>query len=131
MGEIIRPPVEIEVGGQPRIFTPDDTEVRLYRFVTDAVFNHVKSREYGTQDIHLFDVPNLLCFLTGQEVYGHNLKRKQLDKVTEAMDEQVGWSARTVIEDSAPEEIKERYIRLASVALQKEVLYVPKSWSKS
>lgn len=122
-------PLQLEIAGQQRIFTPETTEVRLYRYEVDTVFNHVLVEEYGTLKVHLFNCPNLLTMLTGMEVPGHSFAEKKLDKALNLMDKKCGWNADVKISDSAPEEIKERYIRLATTALRKEVVVVPSEWT--
>lgn len=121
-------PIELEIGGQQRIFEYETTEVNLYRCISSVAFNHAITTEYGTQRVYIFDHPNLLVFLSGMEVHGHTLKDKQMRKLATEMDAQVGWNARTVIEDRHEPEIEERYLRIATKALRREVLYLPKEW---
>lgn len=128
MSEIIRPPIEMEVGGVSHTFEYGLTEVHAYRLEVDQPFNHVEAIEFGTQKAYIFDCLDLCMFLAGQELVGHNMKKKQLADHLTAMDSAVGWEATFIVKDEAPEEIKERYVKVATVALKKEVLVVPKSW---
>ncbi len=126
MGE--KPPVTVELGGRNHTFTYEGTTCHVYRIPEDMVHSHIVNAEYGTQRVFLFDVPRLIMYLTGMEIPGHGLKSKEADRVAEEMDEKYGWNARMIIEDEAPEEIKERHIHLASAILRKEVVAIPREW---
>jgi hypothetical protein len=128
----LRPPVSLEIGGTEFEFEPGLTEVHAYRYAVDQPYNHIEAIQtkngLDRRRIYIFDCLDACMFLAGQPLEGHTMGKKELKAFTSAMDENFGWESDFIVKDSAPDEIKERYIRIATIALKKEVLVIPKSW---
>jgi hypothetical protein len=124
-----KPPLNLEINGQQRTFEYGKTEVHCYRYAVDQPYNHIEAIEHGSQKIFIFNCLPYCMFLAGQELPGHEFDKKQIKQLTKGMDEAVGWEADFVLKDECPEDIKERYIRIATVALRKEVVTIPAEWS--
>lgn len=124
-----RKPVTIEIGGRPFTFKYEDTEVRMYRQVASIAFNHVVTIERGVSDqrIYLFSMPRLAMYLSGIEQPNHGLDKKEREKMLHEMDEKFGWEARTIIEDEAPQDIQDRFYRIATRDLVK-ASGIPQEW---
>ena len=119
--------VEVDLKGRHFVFDPESTEVHLYRCYEDSLFNHVEAVEYESQRVYLFDNPKAVMFLGGLAV-PCGMSDKELDQITSAMDEKYGWNAKVIIADKAPEAIKERYIKMATVAMQNDIVFIPENW---
>lgn len=121
-------PVELEIAGRAVRCEPGQVEAHVYRKPEDAVFNHIQVVEYESQRVYAFDCSAYIMYLTGVEMPNHPFDKKEVKHITSEMEREVGWNADLHISDSAPEEIKERYIRLATKALQGEVCVIPSDW---
>jgi len=128
MSEIIKPPIQLEIAGVSHQFEYGLTSVHAYRYAVDQPFNHIEAVTYGTQTVRIFNCLPQMMFLVGQELPGHDFNKKQIKQITSEMDRQVGWEADFVLSDEAPDDIKERYIKLSTAILRREVVVVPKGW---
>ena len=124
-----KPVINFEIAGQSHTFEYGLTECHVYRNVSDNLYSHIEAIEHGTQRIYVFNCPRQISFLTGMQLFPHeDMSKKEVKDLTTAMENTVGWEAELRIMDEAPEEIKERYIRLSTVALRSEVVTIPGDW---
>lgn len=126
----MKKPVSLEIAGQQHTFEYGKTIVHAYRYETDQPFNHIEAIEFDSQKIYIFNAIPHMMLLAGVELHGHEFDKKQVKQITNAMNNEFGWEATLCLNDEAPEEVKERYIKLATVALKNE-LYVPTEWSSA
>jgi hypothetical protein len=123
----MKPPVELEIAGRPVRCEYGQVEAHVYRNPEDAVFNHLEVNEYGTQRVYAFDCAAYIMYLSGVPLPDTPFDKKEIKHITSEMDREVGWNCDLIIRDECPEDIKERYIRLSTVALKGQV-YVPTDW---
>lgn len=135
MGEIIRPelqPVILQIGSNQLVCEPGLTETHIYRKPEDTVFNHIEvvTSENGLdrQRLYAFDCLDYIMYLSGIPMPGTDFNKKEIKKITTQMEEEVGWNARVILDEEAPDSIKDRYVRVASRAVRQEVVVVPGDW---
>jgi len=123
-----KPPVQVDIQGKKVVCEYGQVEAHIYRLETDSVFNHVEIVEHGTQRLYVFNMPSLIMFLSGIEVPNHGLGKKEVRTLTEELEREAGWNCELRLMDEAPEEVKERYVKLAAKVLKAEIVYVPETW---
>ena len=128
-------PVSMEIGGKLHTFEYGKVECHMYRLTVDQPYDHIQAtvsqNGLDQQRIYIFDSPREWMFLCGQELPQHPYKKKEVEKLITAMENTVGWEADLIMKDEAPEEIKDRYIKIATVALRSENVFIPRSWSNN
>jgi hypothetical protein len=131
MADLDKQPIQFEISGQVHQFEYGLTVCHIYRYEVDQPFNHIEAVQHGTQRAYIFNCPRAIMFLSGQPLPNHDMKPKALKHLTTAMDATVGWEADLFISDEAPEDIKERYIKISTAVLRQEVVVIPESWNEA
>ena len=116
--------VQFEAGGRVHNFDQASTEVHIY--LDEPIFNHVKTTEYGSQVLRLFNDPDAISFLAGIPTPDDELFDEGVD-ISGTMEADYGWNAKLFIDQKAPDNVKERYIGQAMGRLP-EVIHVPEEW---
>lgn len=123
--------VPIQIAGRTITCEYGKVEAYIYRNNTDMVHNWLRIEEHGTQVYRLFNVARHIVYLSGIPLPDTGLNDKKLERLANSMDERYGWNCRVIMEDSAPEDVVERHIAIATKELQVEQLTIPESWQVS
>lgn len=126
-----RPPVEVDFNGSRHVFHADNTTVRLYR--RESHLNHVEVVMNPNQTLRVFNAPQLCMYLAGIQIIDENTSEEEVEAITTAMYETVGWNVKTTLEDRPPHNvagqiIRDRFASTVSMDMQQEQTFVPEGW---